>query len=203
LSLALYTGDSGAAAPNLHEGPAKSERATCAAIRSDAPDLLPTKYKQLEFLLVRYEDWSLLTRLLRYLVLDEVHSHRGALATEIACLIRRLKAHALPRPGELVGIGTSATVAAKDGGTEAPARFARALFGEPISVEDIIGERLVVRKKRAVGFDFIQEHIDPSRKRRYHEHDIEPYNVSFRTGIAHPRLLPSITLTTSARHGGL
>lgn len=31
----------------------------------------------------------LFTSALKYLVLDEIHSYRGALATEIACLIRR------------------------------------------------------------------------------------------------------------------
>lgn len=141
LSFALYTGDSDATARNLGEEPAESERLTRAAIRSQPPDILLTNYKQLEFLLVRREDRGLFTRSLRYLVLDEIHSYRGALATEIACLIRRLKAHAGLAPGELVAMGTSATVAARGGGSEALARFATALFGEPVAAGDVIGER--------------------------------------------------------------
>ena len=140
LSFALYTGDSDAAAQSLGEAPAETERLTRARIRSDPPDLLLTNYKQLEFLLIRREDRQLFTRSLRYLVLDEIHSYRGALATEIACLIRRLKAHAGLRPGELVAIGTSATVASKEGGSEALARFATTLFGETVAPNDIIGE---------------------------------------------------------------
>ena len=94
VSFALYTGDSDTATRNLREEPAETERLSRAAIRRQPPDILLTNYKQLEFLLVRAEDRPLFTPALRYLVLDELHSYRGALATEIACLIRRLKAHA-------------------------------------------------------------------------------------------------------------
>ncbi len=145
LSFALYTGDSDETARSLGEEPAETERMTRAAIRTSPPDLLLTNYKQLEFLLVRREDRRLFARSLRYLVLDEIHSYRGALATEIACLIRRLKAHAGLRPGELVAIGTSATVAAKERGSEALARFATALFGESVAAQDVIGERYAAR----------------------------------------------------------
>ncbi|HWP37890.1 MAG TPA: DEAD/DEAH box helicase [Gemmatimonadales bacterium] len=143
LSYGLYTGDSDTASQNLREEPAETERLTRAAIRREPPDVLLTNYKQLEFLLVRPEDRVLFTNALRYLVLDELHSYRGALATEIACLIRRLKAHAGLHPGELVAIGTSATVASGAGGAEALAEFATALFGETVRSEDVIGESFV------------------------------------------------------------
>lgn len=142
LSYGLYTGDSDTASQNLREEPAETERLTRAAIRKDPPDILLTNYKQLEFLLVRSEDRVLFTNALRFLVLDELHSYRGALATEIACLIRRLKAHAGLKPGELVTIGTSATVASGSGGAEALAQFATVLFGETVLPADIIAERL-------------------------------------------------------------
>ncbi|MEW6074204.1 MAG: DEAD/DEAH box helicase [Planctomycetota bacterium] len=143
LSFALYTGDSDATSQNLREAPAETERLSRKAIRSDPPDILLTNYKQLEFLLVRREDRGLFTPSLRYLVLDEIHSYRGALATEITCLIRRLKAHAGLRSGELVGIGTSATVVAKEGGQGTLARFATTLFGEELAEGDIVSERFV------------------------------------------------------------
>ncbi|ROR02912.1 DEAD/DEAH box helicase [Desulfosoma caldarium] len=146
ISFALYTGDSDAAAQSLSEAPAETERLTRAHIRREPPDLILTNYKQLEFLLVRRQDRQLFTRSLRYLVLDEIHSYRGALATEIACLIRRLKAHAGLTPGELLAIGTSATVAAKKDGSEALARFATTLFGETVAPQDVIGEHYAPRK---------------------------------------------------------
>jgi len=140
ISFGLYTGDNDSAAQSLRELPAETERLTRAAIRNDPPDIILTNYKQLEFLLIRREDRGLFTRALRFLVLDEIHSYRGALATEIACLIRRLKNHADLAPGKLVCIGTSATVASRAGALNRLARFACTLFGEEVLTENIIGE---------------------------------------------------------------
>jgi len=142
ISFALYTGDSDTATRNLREEPAEVERLTRAAIRRSPPDILLTNYKQLEFLLVRAEDRMFFTSALKYLVLDEIHSYRGALASEIACLIRRLKAHGGISPGQLIGIGTSATVASGEGGFEALAEFATVVFGEEFRADDVIGESL-------------------------------------------------------------
>jgi hypothetical protein len=143
ISFALYTGDSEASAATLREEPAEQERLRRAEIRRNPPDLLLTNYKQLEFLLVRAEDRPLFTPALRYLVLDEIHSYRGALAAELACLIRRLKALARLGPGDLIGIGTSATVASGPDGPAALARFASTLLGEDVQQDDVIGETLV------------------------------------------------------------
>jgi len=118
------------------------ERVNRAQIRTDPPDILLTNYKMLEYLLVRKEDRHLFGPGLRFLVLDEIHSYRGALASEIACLIRRLKARAGLAPGRLVGVGTSATVAEGEEGMQALARFATALFGEPFDRADVFAERL-------------------------------------------------------------
>ncbi|MDR7495223.1 MAG: DEAD/DEAH box helicase, partial [Armatimonadota bacterium] len=121
------------------------ERVNRGQIRAEPPDILLTNYKMLEYLLVRKEDRHLFTPSLRFLVLDEIHSYRGALASEIACLIRRLKARAGLAPGRLVGVGTSATVAAGEEGIRALARFATALFGEPFDPGDVFAERLAPR----------------------------------------------------------
>ncbi len=167
LSFALYTGDSEAASQNLREEPAETERLTRAAIRKSPPDLLLTNYKQLEFLLVRRDDRHLFTRSLRYLVLDEIHSYRGALATEIACLIRRLNAHAGLGPGGLVSVGTSATIAAGPDRAESLARFATALFGTPVSADDIIGERFAPRTDSGAGWMPAAPALDDARIERF------------------------------------
>lgn len=117
------------------------ERMNRNQIRKDPPDILLTNYKMLEYLLVRKDDRHLFTPSLRFLVLDEIHSYRGALASEIACLIRRLKAHAGLAPGELMGVGTSATVAEGEEGARALAAFATALFGETFDPSDVFAER--------------------------------------------------------------
>lgn len=118
------------------------ERVNRGQIRTDPPDILLTNYKMLEYLLVRKEDRHLFTPSLRFLVLDEIHSYRGALASEIACLIRRLKARAGLDPGRLVGVGTSATVAEGEEGIQALSRFATALFGEAFDPADVFAEHL-------------------------------------------------------------
>lgn len=145
ISFGMYTGDSEEAGKNLQEPPAETERTTRQAIRGNPPDILLTNYKQLEFLLVRKDDRGLFTPSLKFLVLDEIHSYRGALATEIACLIRRLKAHAGLGTGALTVIGTSATIASGQEGVEALASFSSTLFGETVRTEDIIEESYIDR----------------------------------------------------------
>lgn len=140
ITFALYTGESEIIAATLGTPLAGHELTQREDIRRTPPDIILTNYKQLEFLLIRQADRRLFSRALRFLVLDELHSYRGALATEIACLIRRLKARCDLRPAELRCIGTSATVSQDNGGDRALADFASGLFDEPFSVEDIIGE---------------------------------------------------------------
>lgn len=144
ITFALYTGDSETVATTLGDPVAGCERVKREEIRKNPPDIILTNYKQLEFLLVRKADRVLFGRSLRYLVLDEIHSYRGALATELACLIRRLKARCELAPGELRAIGTSATVSQDAGGDQALAQFASDLFAEPFDASDIVGERYTV-----------------------------------------------------------
>ncbi|MEW6246510.1 MAG: DEAD/DEAH box helicase [Nitrospirota bacterium] len=141
ITFALYTGDSETVTSALGEPLARHELTRREDIRHNPPDILLTNYKQLEFLLVRKADRSLFTPSLRYVVLDELHSYRGALATEIACLLRRLKARCGLKRGDLHAIGTSATVSQDAGGDAALARFATELFDELFEPADIIGER--------------------------------------------------------------
>lgn len=140
LTFALYTGESETVASTLGEPLAGHELTQRQAIRENPPDIILTNYKQLEFLLIRQADRALFTRALRFLVLDEIHSYRGALATEIACLIRRLKARCGLGSGELRCIGTSATVSRDHGGDEALAAFASGLSDESFTVADVFGE---------------------------------------------------------------
>ena len=57
------------------------------------PRILLTNVKQLELLLTRQQDIELFTGArLDYLVFDEAHTFSGALGSETACLIRRLRA---------------------------------------------------------------------------------------------------------------
>jgi replicative superfamily II helicase len=65
------------------------------ALRKKPPHILLTNYMMLEYLLTRPADREAIfaNHRCRFLVLDEVHTYRGTLGTNIALLIRRLQAH--------------------------------------------------------------------------------------------------------------
>ena len=112
------------------------------ALRDNPPDILLTNYKMLDFLLIRAADAPLWAHqqpdTLRYLVVDELHTFDGAQGTDLACLIRRLKGRLNTPPGQLVCVGTSATLG--DGGERDLLDFAGQIFGEPLDGEAVIAE---------------------------------------------------------------
>jgi len=132
------------------------------ALRKSPPDILLTNYRMLDFLLMRPEDaplWGLNDPTsLQYLVLDELHTYDGAQGSDVACLIRRLKARLSIPQGHLCGVGTSATIGS--GGAEDPkqllANFATKIFAEPFSVECLIGEDRLPPEEAFLKFD-----VDP------------------------------------------
>jgi hypothetical protein len=103
------------------------------------PNILMTNYAMLEYLLLRKLDRVLFDQRLHFLVLDEVHTYHGARRIEVACLIRRLKEHVDKLDGQLICVGTSATV--KGDELQPVAAFATELFGETFLPEHICTER--------------------------------------------------------------
>ncbi|WP_326541215.1 DEAD/DEAH box helicase [Pseudorhodoferax sp.] len=188
ITFALYTGDSETVVRTLGEPVEGHELIRKDDIRRHPPDIILTNYKQLEFLLVRKADRALFTRALRYVVLDEIHSYRGALATEVACLLRRLKARCGLQAGELRAIGTSATVSQDAGGDEALARFATDLFAESFEAADIVGEAYV--PVRAPAATYLPPLADPDdAELAYFTHEDEDTLLRFAqrlTGCAAP-----------------
>lgn len=65
------------------------------ALRQNPPHILLTNYMMLEYLLVRPADREdiFANHRCRFLVLDEVHTYRGTLGSNIALLVRRLQTH--------------------------------------------------------------------------------------------------------------
>ncbi len=111
------------------------------------PRILLTNYSQLEYLLLRDRDLDLFRGApLRFLVFDEVHTYTGALGSEVACLIRRLRQVAGKRSDDVICFGTSATVQAGGAGIdpgELTSEFAHRLFGVPRETVELITERHV------------------------------------------------------------
>lgn len=150
--LALYTGDtanSPQAALNRYveatgrQHPYDSEVLSREEIQHNPPDILMTNYVMLELLLTRFEDRKLFSKqgVLQFLVLDEVHTYSGSRGADVAALIRRIKQHTGTN-GNLRCIGTSATVESGNGvdASQAIARFATDLFGEPFNPADVVTE---------------------------------------------------------------
>lgn len=116
-------------------------------ILSNPPDILLTNFKMLDYGLLRHNYQRLWNNnrkekntLLKYLVLDELHTYDGAQGTDVANLIRRLKLK-LSLPNEhLCCIGTSATMGSEDDAKDALCKFASDVFGEHFATDSIIEE---------------------------------------------------------------
>ena len=110
------------------------------------PRILLTNVKQLELLLTRQQDADLFTDArLDFLVFDEAHTFTGALGSETACLIRRLRAFCHGEAGmrsrpESSGVrttcvATSATIVDRDD-PRAACHFASRFFG--VAPDDVV-----------------------------------------------------------------
>ena len=108
-------------------------------IRANPPHLLFTNYSMLEYLLIRPNDYAILTpgRLgnWKYVVLDEAHSYYGALGIELSLLMRRLTGLAPKKPRFIL---TSATLGEKGKSEGEIVDFARSLTSATFDLEDII-----------------------------------------------------------------
>lgn len=106
----------------------------------EPPDILLTNYRMLDLMLFRPEEqafWNADTKaVLKYLVLDEVHTFDGAQGADVACLVRRTR---LKTNSSFVCIGTSATVGGND--AQGLCEFASTLFGVTFTPENVITEK--------------------------------------------------------------
>jgi DEAD/DEAH box helicase domain-containing protein len=112
-------------------------------MRFSPPDILLTNYKMLDYMLIRPSDFPLWKHnepvTLKYLVVDELHTFDGAQGTDLACLIRRIKARVCTPEGHLCCIGTSATLGGDDSSDELIG-YAQRVFGESFDSDSVITE---------------------------------------------------------------
>lgn len=142
ISVGMYTGDKdGVDSKAMTATHVITDRET---LQHNPPDILLTNYKMLDLLLLRPKDqriWQHNMRtfdLLRYVVVDELHTFDGAQGTDLACLIRRLRDKLNLGPN-LACVGTSATI----GGAEAAEnliRYAEQIFESHFDTDAIILE---------------------------------------------------------------
>lgn len=112
-------------------------------LRQNPPDVLLTNYKMLDYLMLRPKDRQLWSRntptTLRYVVVDELHTFDGAQGTDLALLLRRLRARLAIPKGYLICAGTSATLGGSSD-TSPLREYARQIFGEAFPPESVITE---------------------------------------------------------------
>ena len=123
---------------------------------NNAPDILMTNYKMLDYLLVRPKDALLWqdndSETLKYIAVDELHTFDGAQGTDLACLLRRLKRRLGIYDGYLCCIGTSATMGSKENNNNI-LNYAEEIFGEPFDKDAIITEDRLSAKEFFAGVD--------------------------------------------------
>ena len=112
-------------------------------MRQNPPDILLTNYKMLDYLLMRPKDRQLWKQnqpeTLRYVVVDELHTFDGAQGTDLALLLRRMRARLQTPDKHLICVGTSATLGSSS--DTAPLReYARQVFSVPFEEGSVITE---------------------------------------------------------------
>ena len=138
--IGLYVGGKGDKSKQMTEDGVITSRQE---MQKSPPDILMTNYKMLDYLLIRQDDSGLWAEnapdTLRYLVVDEIHTFDGAQGTDLACLIRRVKARLKTPVQHLCAVGTSATLGG-EGSATSMVDFAQLIFGEDFSQAAIIQE---------------------------------------------------------------
>ena len=112
-------------------------------LRRDPPDILLTNYKMLDYLLIRPKDSKLWAKntpeMLRYIIVDELHTFDGAQGTDLALLLRRLKARLGTPQGHAICVGTSATLGGASY-TEPIRQYAKKIFSLDFPADSVVIE---------------------------------------------------------------
>jgi len=112
------------------------------------PDILLTNFKMLDYALLRSGFCKLWEnnlkseheQVLKFIVLDELHTYDGAKATDVANLIRRLKLKLKIDKNQLCPVGTSATIGNQADSKLKLCEYAAKVFGEDFDESAVIGE---------------------------------------------------------------
>jgi len=113
------------------------------------PDIILTNFKMLDYslMIARYHNlWKYnyaAPDLLKFIVLDELHTYDGAKGSDVASLIRRLKLKLNIGNDQLVPVGTSATMAGGDEGKEELVKFFSLIFGIDVDSSAVIEEKRI------------------------------------------------------------
>jgi len=114
-------------------------------IYNNPPDILITNYSMLDRLLLDPNHKRIIDNFdLKFIVLDEIHSYRGAQGIDISYLIKRLQFNLLKRNidyKKITYIGTSATLGSKED-LSGSVKFIQKVFNCKFEEKDIINDNL-------------------------------------------------------------
>lgn len=124
-------------------------------MQKNPPNILLTNYSMLEYMLLRPSDAKLFGHAFgghwRHLSIDEAHVYSGALGSEIALLIRRLKARVESEIGRSLALHCYATSATIGSDSEEDlskiAKFAGDLFGEHFETDPAKGIDVITSER--------------------------------------------------------
>ena len=111
-------------------------------MQDNPPDILVTNYKMLDYMLIRPKDARIWRRngpdVLRFIVVDELHTFDGAQGTDLACLLRRLKLRL--RAMDACPVATSATLGTGADAVKEICSYAESIFSVPFDEDAVIAE---------------------------------------------------------------
>lgn len=147
------------------------------------PDIILTNFKMLDYALMKHNYACLWSHnfkdesMLKFLVLDELHTYDGAQGTDVANLIRRLKLKLSIPPKTLCPVGTSATIGSGPDSKKLLCKYATDVFGEEFDEGSVIVEDRVELKDVATGelIDFIPELAELASTKFTLEDDYDKY----------------------------
>ena len=120
------------------------------AIIDTVPDILLTNFKMLDYGLMQQQYQHIWEGnignkepMLRFIVLDELHTYDGAQGTDVANLIRRLKLKLHLTEGHLTPVGTSATIGNGEDSKQLLCKYASDVFGERFTEDSVIEEHRI------------------------------------------------------------
>jgi ATP-dependent helicase YprA (DUF1998 family) len=118
LRFCLYNGETPETGRSLPQAVNPEEVMSRELLRREPPPILVTNATMLEYMLVRSRDAPILQAsqgVLRWIVLDEVHTYIGSQAAELALLLRRVALAFGVKVSDVRYVATSATVGGGDG----------------------------------------------------------------------------------------
>lgn len=115
------------------------------SLRASPPQLLVTNATMLEYMLIRKDDEPILQKSagkLRWIILDEAHTHIGSQAAEMALLLRRVMLAFQVKPQDVRFVATSATFGSDTQTIESLRTFLADIGGvDPQQVHVVQGHR--------------------------------------------------------------